>query len=142
MADPRVILKRIAHVQYSHSDIDKTNQFLQDFGMTEVAQVGDKHYWKGYGDLPFIYVAEKAVDGKAIFKGATFEAESRQELEKASRLKVSIGKHGNQRTFLIRYHGPGSLAYPTTRQPRRWSRRDDTRPLRHPVPRHLGSKIS
>ncbi len=90
MADPRVILKRIAHVQYSHSDIDKTNQFLQDFGMTEVAQVGDKHYWKGYGDLPFIYVAEKAVDGKALFKGATFEAESRQELEKASRLKVSI----------------------------------------------------
>jgi hypothetical protein len=92
MADPRVILKRIAHVHYSHADIDKTRQFLQDFGLTEVAQVGDKHFWKGYGNLPFIYVAEKAVDGKALFKGATFEAESKEELEKAAKLKVSFGK--------------------------------------------------
>jgi catechol 2,3-dioxygenase-like lactoylglutathione lyase family enzyme len=91
MQESRVILKRIAHVHYSHVDVDKTRQFLRDFGLTEVARVGDQYYWKGYGDLPFIYVLEKATEGKALFKGVAFEAESKEELEKAAGLKV--GSH-------------------------------------------------
>jgi hypothetical protein len=108
MTDSRVILKRIAYVHYSHADIDKTCHFLRDFGLTQVAQVGDKYYWKGYGDLPFIYVVEKAADGKGLFKGAAFEAESKEELEKAAKLEVSprkvwIGNFANTAT-LCREH--------------------------------------
>jgi hypothetical protein len=36
-------------------------------------------------------VLEKATEGKALFKGVAFEAESKEELEKAAGLKV--GSH-------------------------------------------------
>lgn len=85
----KVILKRIAHAYYSHTDIDKTKTFLKDFGLTEVAQDGNKHYFRGYGDLPYIYVAEDAKGEKGVFKGVAFEAESEEDLLRASRLPVS-----------------------------------------------------
>ena len=88
MTDNRVMLKRLANITYSHADIEATRKFLHDFGFTEVAQIGDRYYYRGYGELPYIYVAEKAEGGKAVFLGAAFEAESKVELEKASKLKV------------------------------------------------------
>ncbi|CAD6585166.1 MAG: hypothetical protein CYPHOPRED_002982 [Cyphobasidiales sp. Tagirdzhanova-0007] len=87
MTDNRVMLKRLANITYSHADIEATRKFLHDFGFTEVAQIGDRYYYRGYGELPYIYVAEKAEGGKAVFLGAAFEAESKVELEKASKLK-------------------------------------------------------
>jgi catechol 2,3-dioxygenase-like lactoylglutathione lyase family enzyme len=92
-ADNRVILKRLAHICYSHSDIDKARAFLEDFGMTLAGQEGNRFYFRGYGDLPYVYVAEKA-DGKGAFKGTAWEAETREDLEKASRLPVGLDRGG------------------------------------------------
>jgi catechol 2,3-dioxygenase-like lactoylglutathione lyase family enzyme len=88
-SEPRVMLKRLGHIIYSHSDIDKARAFLEDFGMTLAGREGDKYYYRGYGDLPYVYVAEKA-EGKGAFKGTAWEAESREELEKAARIPVRV----------------------------------------------------
>ncbi len=83
------MLKRLGHICYSHSDIDKARTFLEDFGMTLAGQEADKYYYRGYGDLPFVYIAEKA-EGKGAFKGTAWEAESKEDLEKAARIPVSL----------------------------------------------------
>ncbi|KAM0755137.1 Glyoxalase/Bleomycin resistance protein/Dihydroxybiphenyl dioxygenase [Meredithblackwellia eburnea MCA 4105] len=99
-SDSRVILKRLNHIWYSHSDIDWTRNFLRDFGMQQVAQLGDRYYFKGYGDLPYIYVAEKASSGsRGMFKGAAWEAESKEELDKAAKIPGA--------SSIVKLEGPG-----------------------------------
>jgi catechol 2,3-dioxygenase-like lactoylglutathione lyase family enzyme len=79
----RIRLVRIAHVYYTHKDIDKARRFLDDFGFREVKQVGKKIYYAGYGPDPFVYCAEAGHDNE--FGGASFEVESRDDLEYAAR---------------------------------------------------------
>ncbi|KAM0791529.1 hypothetical protein ACM66B_005978 [Microbotryomycetes sp. NB124-2] len=99
-SEQRIILKRIAHIRFKHVELEQTLSFLRDFGMTQVAQQDNKYFFRGYGDLPYIYVAEKAQSGEeASFAGAAFEAESRQELEKAARLPGA--------TSIEKLDGPG-----------------------------------
>lgn len=87
MVDKRVQLKRIAHINYTHKDLSQTRTFLEDFGLTLADEINGKQYYRGYGDLPYIYVAEKVDDGRPLFKGAAFEAESRADLERAAALQ-------------------------------------------------------
>ncbi|KAK4047061.1 hypothetical protein OIV83_005624 [Microbotryomycetes sp. JL201] len=83
----RIILKRIAHIRFRHVEFEQTLAFLRDFGMSLVSGRDGRYYFKGYGDLPYIYMAERAQPGEeAAFLGAAFEAESRDELVKAARL--------------------------------------------------------
>lgn len=85
---PKVQLKRLSHITYSHKNPEWTCQFLKDFGFQEVESRKDKTFFRGYGDLPYIYVAEKAPLGKPQFKGVAFEAETEEDLVKASKLPV------------------------------------------------------
>jgi hypothetical protein len=83
MAGPRRInLVRIAHVYYTHKDIDKERQFLEDFGFQEVKRVGSDTYYAGTGSEPFVYCARKG--DKDEFGGSTFVIESEEDLEYAS----------------------------------------------------------
>jgi len=70
---------RIAHVYYTHKDIDKASQFLADFGMQEVKRVGENIYYRGTGSEPFVYCARKGEKGE--FGGAAFTVESEADLE-------------------------------------------------------------
>ncbi|KAL7005351.1 hypothetical protein EMMF5_005048 [Cystobasidiomycetes sp. EMM_F5] len=86
--DARIKIKRIAYATYTHSDMAYTKQFLTDFGLTEVCVMDKRHYFRGYGDLPYIYIAEEGEQDEAVFQGMAFEVESEEELQRASRLKV------------------------------------------------------
>jgi len=78
----KISLKRIAHVYYTHADIKKASQFLQDFGFEEITRQGDDIYYRGYGTEPFTYVATAGSEN--AFGGAAFVVDSLEDLEIAS----------------------------------------------------------
>ncbi|PWN86769.1 Glyoxalase/Bleomycin resistance protein/Dihydroxybiphenyl dioxygenase [Acaromyces ingoldii] len=84
--DRRVHLVRIAHIHYRHHDLAKATQFLEDFGMTQVSTVDNRRYFRGYGELPFIYVAEQTETERAEFVRVAFEAKDESSLKRASEL--------------------------------------------------------
>ena len=81
----QIRLVRLAHVYYTHKDITKASQFLNDFGFQEAKTIiKDKKtiYYRGTGPEPFVYCAREGdVDE---FGGAAFAVESREDLEYAS----------------------------------------------------------
>lgn len=76
-------LVRIAHVYYTHKDIEKAREFLQDFGFQEARRVGKSTYYSGTGPDPFVYCAREGDEDE--FGGAAFVVESIEELEYASK---------------------------------------------------------
>lgn len=80
---PQIRLVRIAHMYYTHKDIDKARQFLDDFGLHETKRVGNATYYCGTGPDPFVYCAREGNQDE--FGGATFVVESMDDLELASR---------------------------------------------------------
>jgi hypothetical protein len=82
MAVEKIKLVRIAHVYYTHADLDRARQFLSDFGFTITEDRGDTVYYKGYGSEPFVYCASKGAANE--FGGAAFVVESMADLELAS----------------------------------------------------------
>lgn len=82
--DSRINLVRIAHVFYTHKDIDKAHQFLLDFGLQEVKRVGKDIYYRGTSSEPFVYCARQGEED--VFGGAAFVVESEADLLAAEKL--------------------------------------------------------
>jgi catechol 2,3-dioxygenase-like lactoylglutathione lyase family enzyme len=82
-SDRQIKLVRIAHVYYTHKDIEKARRFLEDFGLQEVKRVGKSTYYRGTGLEPFVYCAREGDEDE--FGGAAFVVESREDLEYAAR---------------------------------------------------------
>lgn len=78
----RINLTHIAHVYYTHRNIDKARQFLDDFGFQEVKRTGRDTYYRGTGPDLFVYCAREGDED--AFGGAAFAVESEQDLEYAS----------------------------------------------------------
>ncbi|KAK2685457.1 hypothetical protein QWA68_015692 [Fusarium oxysporum] len=78
----KIRLVRPAHIYYKHKDINSARQFLVDFGFTEAKQVGEKTYYKGLSNEPFLYCAIEADENE--FGGAAFVVESEADLQYAS----------------------------------------------------------
>lgn len=80
---PRKIrLLRLAHVYYTHVDIELANRFLLDFGLRETEKRDHKTYYRGYGTEPFLYCA--SAGDTTAFGGVAFEVESFHDLQLAS----------------------------------------------------------
>lgn len=86
--DLRVRLRKTSFVIYSHIDLGKAVQFLQDFGLTVVHRSPDNGevYLGGYGPDPFVYIAKRAEGVTSRFEGAAYEVEEHSELLKASKI--------------------------------------------------------
>jgi catechol-2,3-dioxygenase len=78
----KIKLTHLAHVYYKYKDLSAIRPFYDDFGFYEVARVGDKTYYRGYGDEPFVICAEQADEDS--FGGAAFAVESEEDLTHAS----------------------------------------------------------
>lgn len=61
MADskPPIRIVRVSHMRYQHADIEKTDEFLTDFGMKLIAEEGDTRWYTGEGPDAYVYVAKK-----------------------------------------------------------------------------------
>ena len=102
--DPRIRILKTAFVVHHHVDIQKAKQFYQDFGLSikQEHKNGKEIFFQGYGTEPFIYVARESTDGKNCFGGATYQVESRTELERATSTVP-----GARNTFLLDCPGGG-----------------------------------
>ncbi|KAL1858564.1 hypothetical protein Plec18170_002764 [Paecilomyces lecythidis] len=78
----QIRLVRLAHVYYTHVNIDEATQFLKDFGFRPVSEDKDAVYFAGTGSEPFVYCARKGPVNE--FGGAAFVVESKEDLEYAS----------------------------------------------------------
>lgn len=86
----RINLVRVARAYYTHSDITKARQFLEDFGFQEVKRVGKDTFYRGTGFEPFVCCAREGDKDK--FEGAAFTAEFEEDLEYASRTLPGASK--------------------------------------------------
>jgi hypothetical protein len=82
--NPRINLVRIAHVYYTHKDINKSHDFLLDFGFQEVKRAGKDIYYRGTSAQPFVYCARQGDED--VFGGAAFVVESEADLVAATQL--------------------------------------------------------
>ncbi|KAJ5903686.1 hypothetical protein N7504_006069 [Penicillium tannophilum] len=89
-ASRRINLLRIAHVYYTHKDIKKARQFLEDFGFQEEKQVGKNIYYRGTGPEPFVYCLTEGDEDE--FGGTAFAVESEEDLEYASQTLPGASK--------------------------------------------------
>lgn len=78
----RINLVRIAHVYYTHKNIDAAKTFLDDFGFQETLTSGTDTYYRGTGTDPFVYCA--TAGSEDVFGGAAFVVESREDLDYAA----------------------------------------------------------
>ena len=101
ISDPRIRLIKTAFVVYYHSDLAEAHRFLLDFGLAVVEDYKSAHevFYKGYGVDAYCYVARLSRDGTSRFDGAGYVVESRDELEKASRVEGA--------TAITKLNGPG-----------------------------------
>ncbi|KAL2066596.1 hypothetical protein VTL71DRAFT_2667 [Oculimacula yallundae] len=80
----QVKLLRLSHMRYQHKDMATITTFMKDFGMNVVKKTEDKIWFGGYGEDPYIYIAETGPENRYL--GGVFLVESLAELEKASQI--------------------------------------------------------
>lgn len=87
-SDPRVRIRKTSYVVYYHAKLDEARQFFLDFGMQEVVPYEGQNevFLRGYGPDPFVYIARRGTENESKFGGAAYLVESRDELEKATRI--------------------------------------------------------
>ncbi|KAK2595122.1 hypothetical protein QQS21_007148 [Conoideocrella luteorostrata] len=81
-ATQKIRLVRIAHVYYNHSDLQKSHQFMLDFGFQVAEQTDERIFYKGLCSEPFVYCATRS-NGNS-FGGAAFAVESIADLQLAA----------------------------------------------------------
>ncbi|KAH9217849.1 Glyoxalase/Bleomycin resistance protein/Dihydroxybiphenyl dioxygenase [Leptodontidium sp. 2 PMI_412] len=87
----KINLVRIAHVYYTHKNLDAAHQFLLDFGFSPCRTSDDRIYYRGYGTEPFAVCASKGTEDK--FGGTAFVVESMEDLELATTLPGATPIH-------------------------------------------------
>lgn len=83
VVERKINLARIAHVYYTHKNIDAARRFIEDFGLKESKRIGKKTYYRGYSREPFVYCASEGPE--ASFGGAAFVVETIEDLQLAAR---------------------------------------------------------
>ncbi|KAH7403048.1 Glyoxalase/Bleomycin resistance protein/Dihydroxybiphenyl dioxygenase [Cadophora sp. MPI-SDFR-AT-0126] len=83
---PKIQFERLLYTHYQHQNLAATNKFFTDFGLTPVQQTENTIYYRGFGDSPYIYVAERSPDRVKHFIGGGWVVKSKADLEAASKL--------------------------------------------------------
>ncbi|OAQ99504.1 hypothetical protein LLEC1_01700 [Akanthomyces lecanii] len=79
----QIKLVKLTHMRYQHPDLDTITAFLLDFGMHVARRTDNQVWYRGYGDDPYVYYAQK---GPKKFLGGAFSVESHEDLVRASQL--------------------------------------------------------
>ncbi|KAL5313231.1 hypothetical protein ACEPPN_018964 [Leptodophora sp. 'Broadleaf-Isolate-01'] len=87
----KINLNRIAHVYYTHKNLEKAHQFLLDFGFSVTKRTKDEIYYRGYGTEPFLYCARKG--NEDVFGGTAWVVDSLEDLELATSLPGATPIH-------------------------------------------------
>lgn len=87
----KINLVRIAHVYYTHKDLDSAQKFLLDFGFSPTHRTSNTIYYRGYGTEPFVYCARQGPSDS--FGGTGWVVESLSDLELATSLPGATPIH-------------------------------------------------
>jgi hypothetical protein len=82
----KIRFERLLFTHYQHHDLAASHRFLTDFGLIVAHQTDNLIYYRGFGENPYVYVAEKSPDSLRHFVGGGWVVESFDDLEVASRL--------------------------------------------------------
>lgn len=82
--NPTVKAKKLAYLLFERPDLNKAEQFLNDFGLQTASRSPKATYLRGTGPEPFCYGLLKGE--KARFAGFGFTVQSRKELARLSKL--------------------------------------------------------
>ncbi|KAJ3941529.1 uncharacterized protein N0V96_008241 [Colletotrichum fioriniae] len=85
-AATRIRLKSLMYVWYTHADIEKTDDFLTDFGLIKVEKKSDKIWYRGFGESPICYISEKSENGRPAFLGGGWSVDTYDDLQAAAQL--------------------------------------------------------
>ncbi len=101
--EPLVRAVDTAYIMFQVTDLERQQEFLQDFGMVSVKSSKDSLYMRGYGTAPYIYEASKGESAR--FLGAGFLVSSIEELEQVSKelnipIEAIAGPGGGMRVRL------------------------------------------
>ncbi|KWF06384.1 VOC family protein [Burkholderia pseudomultivorans] len=73
------MIKSISYATYRHRDLQAVRTFFQDFGLKVAHETPDRIFFRGCGDAPYLYVAERG--DEPAFVGAGFEVDSEASLK-------------------------------------------------------------
>jgi catechol 2,3-dioxygenase-like lactoylglutathione lyase family enzyme len=101
----------IQYVVYGVTDLDRTEAFLDDFGLVHVASAGPRRYFRGAGLDAYAYVAEAAAESRILAIGmrvaSAADLQAATQIEGASALEPLTGPGGGQR---VRVQIPGGIS--------------------------------
>lgn len=83
---PKIQLDRLLYTHYQHPNLEQANKFFLDFGFTPVRKSDNLIHYRGFGENPFIYVAEKSPDNAKHFVRGGWLVRSSEDLDVAAKL--------------------------------------------------------
>lgn len=82
---PKIKLDTLLYTHYQHQNLDSAHKFFVDFGFHEVKRTETLIYYRGFGENPYVYIAEKSPDNMKHFGGSGWIVRSRDDLEAATK---------------------------------------------------------
>src|ERR1700744_4056561 len=82
---PKIKLDRLLYTHYQHQNLESAHKFFLDFGFHPVKQTDTIIYYRGFGENPFVYVAEKSPDNLKHCGGSGWLVRSQEDLEAATK---------------------------------------------------------
>lgn len=81
---PKLKLDRLLYTHYQHQNLEAAHKFFVDFGFHVVKKTDTLIYFRGFGENPFLYIAEKSPDDVKHFGGSGWLVGSQEDLEVAA----------------------------------------------------------
>lgn len=82
----KIYLERLLYTHYQHPNLEAAQRFFEDFGLSVACKNSEKIYFRGFGDSPYVYIAEQSPDDRRHFIGGGWVVASRSDLLTASKL--------------------------------------------------------
>ncbi|KAF2009473.1 Glyoxalase/Bleomycin resistance protein/Dihydroxybiphenyl dioxygenase [Aaosphaeria arxii CBS 175.79] len=96
---PKIQLIRLLYTHYQHVNLGAANKFFIDFGLKVVQEDEEKIFYRGFGENPFVYIAEKSPGDSKTFVCGGWLVQSKADLERASKLATG--------SAIQKFEGPG-----------------------------------
>ena len=82
----KILLDRLLYTHYQHHNLATADKFLTDFGLIATERKDNIIYYRGFGENPYLYVAEQSLDNVKHFVCGGWLVRSPKDLETASQL--------------------------------------------------------
>ncbi|KIY00985.1 uncharacterized protein Z520_03651 [Fonsecaea multimorphosa CBS 102226] len=86
VTSPTIKLDRLLYTHYQHPNLEAAYNFYTDFGLYVAERSDNVIYFRGFGEDPYIFVAEKSPDSSKHFVGSGWLLQSQADFDAASRL--------------------------------------------------------